>query len=202
MGDARDRRRDADGAPARDAEDCARVNDRPKRPHMPLGVKLAACLIEMGYHPADAARAAGIELPYLSPDSALAYSAMRMDERPRFRIDFDHGPPLETRQDRGGNLGLSPHANDPRFISPMAWPTHRIKTDGVPHLPLSGDKSKIAKVKRLEAKRGLKADDKLTVSGFESFGVPDGSRYVVRDTRPKPKRKIPSRPFQKRKAKR
>lgn len=113
-----------------------------KRPNMPLGVKLAACLITMGYHPEDAAKAAGIKLPR-APSGALAWSAEAMGRRPRMRIDFDHCPALALRRLYFSG-GWEPSANDPRWIAPMGKPLHAEKT--------KADIKAAAKVKRLAKK--------------------------------------------------
>lgn len=121
----------------------------PKRPKMPLGVKLAACLISIGFHPEDAARAAGIKLPGY-PDGALAWSAAAMGERPRSRIDFDHCPalalrPLYKQTAATGPIGWMPVSNDPRWIMPIGRAPHAVKT--------KADTTAAAKVKRLVKKQ-------------------------------------------------
>ena len=146
------------------------MSDRPKRKAIPLGVRLEACLLLLGLDPAD--------------------------------VEWHHSIPLGLRPVNDAGDDYDPPQLDPKYIVPMESAAHAVQTDGVPHQPLSGDKSRIAKAKRLERKRppvGLKEGDTVTVSGFERFGFRDGSALVVTSARPKPKRKIPSRPFQKRK---
>ena len=77
-----------------------------------------------------------------------------------------------------------PATNDPRFIVPRAKPEHARKTDGDPAAPLSGDKAKIAKVKRLEKKRATRLVVSVRDSEYAYFSG-------------KPKRRIPSRPWPK-----
>ena len=109
---------------------------------MPLSVKLAASLIALGFHPRAAAKAAGIELPSLPP----LFDDGRYNAIPDVPVEFDHDPPLSIRQPASD---LMPTANDPRFIVPLAKPAHARKTNGDPAAPLSGDKARIAKAKRL-----------------------------------------------------
>ena len=146
-----------------------------KRLHMPLSVKLASALIALGFHPRAAARAAGIELPPL-PE---LFDDGRYDNIPDVPIEFDHDPCLEMRLEEGIHI----EANDPRFIMPRAKPEHDRKTNGDPAVPLSGDKSKLAKTERLE-KAEAEFRARLEATFRECFDPPP---------RPKPKRRIPAR---------
>lgn len=117
------------------------------RPHIPLSIKLAAALIALGFHPKAAAKAAKIKLPKLDP----LYLSGRRGGFGEEGIDWDHLPALELRRKQGSKY--HPDANDPRFLVPLPRLIHRRKTDGDPAKPLSGDKGKIAKAKRLEYSR-------------------------------------------------
>src|ERR1700749_4999245 len=66
-------------------------------------------------------------------------------------VDFDHVPPLVMRPINPETGDTIPPANDPRYIVPLSRAVHRAKTFG-DHVPLSGDVSKIAKMKRVGTK--------------------------------------------------
>lgn len=99
-------------------------------------------------------------------------------------VEFDHDPSLGMRSYDEATGKYTPDANDPKHIVPRSKAVHDIKTNGT-HVPLSGDKSVIAKVKRIvvdqEAFRARQAGERPAPS--------------------KPKRTWPSRPFPKRKDK-
>lgn len=96
-------------------------------------------------------------------------------------INWDHDPPLAMRE-RTEDGGYIPAANDARFIRPLIEDDHDAKTNGT-HVPLSGDKSKIAKLKRVEDKA-------------EAFR----NRILAKEPgREKPKSRWASRPFQRKK---
>lgn len=61
------------------------------------------------------------------------------------KLNWDHTWPLGLRIFDGKDY--TPDENDPRYIRPLIVEDHAVKTDGT-HVPLSGDKSKIAKLKR------------------------------------------------------
>ena len=143
---------------------------------MSKGVKLASALIALGFHPRAAARAAGVILPPL-PE---LFDDGRYADIPDDPIEFDHDPCLATRPNEPWRGIL---ANDPRFIIPRAKPEHVCKTNGDPAVPLSGDKSKIAKTERLE-KAEAEFRARLEATFRECFDPPP---------RPKPKRRIPAR---------
>ena len=145
---------------------------------MNKGVKLASALIALGFHPRAAARAAGIELPPL-PE---LFDDGRYDNIPDVPIEFDHDPCLEMRLEEGIHI----EANDPRFIMPRAKPEHDRKTNGDPAVPLSGDKSKLAKIDRIEKDEA-------------AFRLRLEMGMWVKDPppRPKPKRRIPARKWPK-----
>ena len=81
-------------------------------------------------------------------DSALW--ALGLDPK---TTQFDHDPALGLRPVNADGTDYDPPQLDPRFIVPRETGEHARKTDG-DHVPLSGDKSKIAKTKRLEEKHG------------------------------------------------
>lgn len=66
-------------------------------------------------------------------------------------VQWDHDPALELRKYDPETGKWDPDANDPRYIVPRSIEDHAIKTNGSA-TPLSGDKSKIAKLKRVEEK--------------------------------------------------
>lgn len=89
------------------------------RRHIPLSVKLAACLDALGL--------TGVP------------------------IDWNHDPALGLRR-RDPVTGLyDPDELDPRYLRPVPRESHKVITNGTA-APLSGDKSKIAKLKRVERK--------------------------------------------------
>jgi hypothetical protein len=96
-------------------------------------------------------------------------------------VDFDHDPALAMRPIDPETGDTIPPANDPRAIVPRASAAHKIKTAGT-HVPLSGDISKIAKLKDVEKKE----------AAFRA-------RLLARDTGEDPpatkKKAWPKRPF-------
>lgn len=69
------------------------------------------------------------------------------------KVEWNHTPPLGLREqvkDESGNvIGYMPDENDPRYLEPVAAEDHAAITNGKPHVKVDGDKSKIAKAKRL-----------------------------------------------------
>ena len=119
-----------------------------KRPHMPLKVKLDACLIQLGLDPKN--------------------------------VEWHHEPPLSVRVEwacDGGRWGWTPDANDPRHIIPMSKEDHAARTPK--------DIKTAAKTKR-QGKRERLHKDKVA------------SKLTGDDVVEKKKRRIASRPFQKR----
>jgi hypothetical protein len=80
---------------------------------------------------------------------AAALHALGLDPS---AVDFDHCPALAMRPVDPVTGDTVPSQNDHRFIVPRSREDHKAKTDGT-HIPLSGDLSQIAKVKRIERKR-------------------------------------------------
>lgn len=80
---------------------------------------------------------------------AAALHALGLDPS---AVDFDHDPALGLRPRDPETGDTIPPANDWRHIVPRDRRAHHDKTFGT-HVPLSGDVSKIAKVKRLSAEQ-------------------------------------------------
>ena len=93
-------------------------------------------------------------------------------------VQWDHNPALGLRPVNAAGDDYDPPQLDPRYIVPMATASHALKTDGPAHDKSNADKARIAKVKRIERTR-------LMIAGIEFPVAPK-------------KRKIPSRPFPKR----
>ena len=154
--------------------------ERPKRKPIPLKARLEACLLLLKIDPKD--------------------------------VQWDHDPPLGLRGINGTDY--DPPQHDPRYIQPLSKAVHALKTDG-DHVPLSSDKSRIAKAKRLErgpscrealaaGKAAREADLSLSTNPHAQ-GTPERSKWSLGwfnaaprpalTVYPRPKRKIPSRPF-------
>ena len=94
-------------------------------------------------------------------------------------VDFHHDPLLAARPIDPGTGDTIPPANDPRHITPMAREAHKARTPN--------DIKTVAKVKRLE-KKEKEFRARLEATFRECFDPPP---------RPKPKRRIPARPWPK-----
>lgn len=119
----------------------------------------------------------------LSVKLASALHALGLDPT---STQFDHNPSLEMRPFDKDTEKYTPDANDYRFIVPMGVAAHKKKTFG-DHVPLSGDVSIIAKLKRnVEAEAEFRA------------------KILAKEPcAPRTKRsKIPSRPFRRERRKR
>lgn len=99
------------------------------RLHIPLGVKLHACLILLGF----------------------------TDEEISGGIQWDHEPALALRFVNPETGEMEPHPNDPRFLRPLANQDHRFKTNGrrgEKRVTSAGsDLHKAAKMRRLSAEQ-------------------------------------------------
>lgn len=95
---------------------------REHRRHIPIGVKLHACLLLLGY-----------------TDEEITGGA----------IQWDHFPALGLRLVDEATGELVPHPNDPRAIRPMRKDDHKVKTCGLPATTAGSDIHGIAKAKRL-----------------------------------------------------
>ena len=118
-----------------------------KRRHIPLAVKLAACLDAMGM------TGEAIEWEHTIPLGLRAYDEM---------------------------TGLySPDEMDPRYLRPMAKGQHKLKTFGG-HVPLSGDVSRIAKMKRLTAGESAFRERLLAKDAGDAPPAKPGRRWASR----------------------
>ena len=68
-------------------------------------------------------------------------------------VQWDHDPPLGLRSINDAGTDYEPPQHDPQYIQPLSAAAHALKTDG-DHVPLSGDKSRISKAKRIRGKAG------------------------------------------------
>ena len=87
-------------------------------------------------------------------------------------VQWDHHPALELRPLNAAGDDYEPPQLDPRYIQPLVRADHALKTNGPRHDHSQGDKGKIAKVKRIQAKTGY-----------------------PEQVKPKPKRQWPKRKF-------
>lgn len=98
------------------------MNTAQHRKHIPIGVRLHAALLVLGF----------------------------TDEEITGGIQWDHNPPLALRILNPETGQLEPHPNDPHYISPMRTPDHRRKTSGTKATSAGSDIHAIAKVRRLQ----------------------------------------------------
>ena len=104
-------------------------------------------------------------------------------------IHWDHRPALSHRPYDPATGLYEPDENDPRYLYPVLAETNKALAVGT-HVPLSGDTSIAAKLKRISKDQEEFRRKLLAKSGSESLSPPTVSS-----------RKIPSRPFsRKRKA--
>lgn len=96
------------------------------RKAIPVGVKLHACLLLLGFSEKEIA--AGLH--------------------------WDHHPALGLREVKDGVMIPAP--NDPRYIRPMRQADHRTKTSGTKATSAGSDQHIIAKVKRLNGEKPRK----------------------------------------------
>ena len=123
-----------------------------RRRHIPLGVKLSACLDMLGW--------AGVS------------------------IEWHHDPPLALRAFDESTGKYEPDELDPRYLRPMPKADHKARTYG-DHVPLSGDISKVAKLKRVEADQATFRDRLLAK---ETGDAPPPSKKRRWGKRPFPRR--------------
>jgi hypothetical protein len=100
------------------------MSTREHRKSIPLGVKLHACLLALGY-----------------TDEEITGGG----------IQFDHCPALALRFVDPETGEMMPAPNDPRHIRPMRKADHARKTFGVPATTAGSDIHAAAKVKRIAA---------------------------------------------------
>lgn len=124
---------------------------------------------------------AGLKRPHM-PLAVKLRAALRLAGLdPDAKIQWDHDPALAMRERT--DKGWIPAANDDLYIVPRTKASHAEKTFGT-HVPLSGDISKIAKMKRIAEKRRPMVEVSETIE-------PDGALRI------KTKRAWPKRPFPK-----
>ena len=100
------------------------------RKAIPLGVKLHACLLLLGF----------------------------TDEEIVGGVDFDHQPALAFREVVDGVM--MPASNDPHYLRPMRRAEHRIKTSGTKATSAGSDVHMAARVKRLNGEKPRKPKGK------------------------------------------
>jgi hypothetical protein len=116
------------------------------------------------------------------------------------KINYDHRPPLSHRPRNADNTDYDPPENDPRYIYVVLAEENAALNRGNPAIPLSGDTSIAAKLKRLE-KAAARFSMKRQLGMLEGLFVEPDDTFTTtgKRKRPRAKRKIPSRPFRKRK---
>jgi hypothetical protein len=134
---------------------------KPRRPHIPVMVKLQAALMQLGLEP--------------------------------HAVELDHDPALALRPIDPETGDTVPAANDPKYLVWRPKAEHAIKTTGRRGESRLGDQAngdiqRAAKVKRISAKQERFRASVLSVSSD-----------LQTLSQQKPKSKIPSRPFPKRK---
>ena len=102
-----------------------RVKTSDFRKPIPMGVKLNACLLLLGF----------TEEEITTPGA----------------IEFDHTPSLGLRSVDPETGEMIPAPNDPKHIVPLRKSDHRRKTNGPAACAAGGDIHAIAKAKRLQA---------------------------------------------------
>ncbi len=112
------------------------------RKAIPVGVKLHACLLLLGYS----------------------------EEEIKHGIQWDHFPALGLRVISTVTGELVPAPNDPRYIRPMTTPAHKVKTFGTKATTAGSDVHAIAKVKRLTGETPKRKSRPLQSRGFQRKG--------------------------------
>ena len=100
-----------------------RVKTSDHRKHIPLGVKVHALLLLLGF----------------------------TDEEIDGGVQWDHSPALGLRFVDPETGEMHPHPNDPRHIVPLRKSDHALKTNGPAACAAGGDIHAIAKATRLQA---------------------------------------------------
>ena len=95
------------------------------RKHIPIGVKLKAALLMLGF----------------SEDEIAG------------GVEWDHQPALALRIVDPVSGELQPHPNDPRYLRPLRTEEHAVKTRGAGATTAGSDVGVAAKLKRLERDR-------------------------------------------------
>ena len=129
------------------------------RKHIPVGVKLHACLLMLGF--------TDEQIPLLEWDHTLALGLREID--------------AETGE-------MTPHPNDPRFIRPMLPDAHAVKTRGAGATTAGSDVGKMKKLRKLVAKQAAFRERVLAKGGQASAPKPKKPRRPW-PSRPIPNRK-------------
>lgn len=139
------------------------------RKPMPLGVKLHACLLLLGY--SEERIAAGLKRgkPKWAPPYAERLDACLLLLGFTYAeicagVDWDHHPALVFREIVDGKM--VPDPNDPRYIRPMKRLAHKKKTSGVPHLTAGSDVHMAGKIRRITGETPKPKSRKLQGRGF------------------------------------
>lgn len=124
---------------------------KPKRPHMPIAVKIAVVerqLLARGAKP-DAIRLIAAASDNKSHRLSMLIRVLGLDED---RVEFDHVPALGLRRVNSRRTDWIPPANDPDYIEAKDAEPHLEKTAGRggASMRFGGDTRAIAKVRRIE----------------------------------------------------
>jgi len=117
------------------------------RKHIPVGAKLHACLLLLGYTEE--------QIPHLQ---------------------WDHEPALGLRAVDAETGEMTPAPNDPRFIRPMLPDDHAVKTRGAGATTAGSDVGKIAKQKRVIRKEAAFRERVLAKGGKATAPKPKKPR--------------------------
>ncbi|WP_066470287.1 hypothetical protein [Bosea sp. WAO] len=109
------------------------------RKHIPVGAKLHACLLLLGYTEE--------QIPHLQ---------------------WDHEPALGLRAIDAETGEMTPAPNDPRFIRPMLPDDHAVKTRGAGATTAGSDVGKMKKLRKLVAKEAAFRERVLAKGGQAS----------------------------------
>lgn len=112
------------------------------RKAIPLGVKLQACLLLLGFTDDDIA--AG--------------------------IDWDHQPALIFREIVDGKMVPGP--NDPHYLRPMRKADHKVKTSGTKATTAGSDQHMRGKINRITGKTPKRRKQKIQSRGFQKRSKP------------------------------
>lgn len=117
------------------------------RKHIPVGAKLHACLLLLGYTEE--------QIPL---------------------IQWDHEPALGLRAVDAETGEMTPAPNDPRFIRPMLPDDHAVKTRGAGATTAGSDVGKMKKLRKLVAKEAAFRERVLAKGGHASAAKPKKQR--------------------------
>lgn len=137
------------------------------RKAIPLGVKLHACLLLLGYTERRAQRVLKLARRFanITPRLTSAMKALGFsDEDIAAGIEWDHQPALAFREIVDGVM--TPAPNDPRYIRPMRAAEHRKKTSGTRATSAGSDVHMAAKVKRITGETPKRTKQKIPGRGF------------------------------------